>query len=149
MPLIPQSETSCPEIPAVLTCSEYSESVDWPLMLVALNLNLVNINSMLVLLLNRKQDVWGVASAVHSHIDGAGLQRPVTEAIGVVLHRAVVSLSDNVRSWRRGCAASVPRGAGRVWEAVVGQVRSRMVLERYLPVGQVLDVLHCDRKEVR
>ena len=28
--------------PAVLTCSEYSESVDWPLTLVALNLNLVN-----------------------------------------------------------------------------------------------------------
>lgn len=60
--------------PAVLMCSEKSESVDWPLMFVPLNLNLVN-NSQS----NISMQMWYflTCSCLHSHVYSVWLQRSV------------------------------------------------------------------------
>lgn len=105
---------------------------------------------------------------VHSHIDGVRLQRSIAEIISVVLHHTVIVPSDHIRSCRSvivphqgwalsRCTAStsdvcirawrpVPQRTRRVGEPLVSQVRGRTIEKRILPVGQVLDVLHCDRK---
>lgn len=108
---------------------------------------------------------------VHSHIDRVRLQRSIAETVGVVLPRTVIVLSNHVRCCcsvvvpHQGPAISrrvvttsdvcslarcpVPQKTRWVGEPLVSQVRGRTVKKRILPVGQVLDILHYDRMEVR
>lgn len=81
-------------------CSEKSESVDWPLTFVALNLNLVN-NSQLHF---HADAILSDLCVLHSHVYGVWLQRSIAKIITAVLLHAVIVLSDDVRSRRRAVA---------------------------------------------
>ncbi len=142
-------------------------------MLVALNLNLVNNSPESALYYYKTQrkciqQILGCCCVAHSHIDRVGLQRSIAEIISVVLLHTVIAPAYHVRSCRSvivpqwGPAVSrhaattsdvcvrarrpAPQKTRRVGESLVCQVRGRTIKKRILPVGQVLHVLHCDRK---